>query len=81
LKIWEKHWSEQVAKLAVWLSGLVTFAQAEQILREVGQINMSQSSVWRRVERWGGRLQAVEAFQQAKAYGFEEPEAIDPNRS
>ena len=65
----------------MWLSGLVTFAQAEQILHEVGQINMSQSSVWRRVERWGGRLQGVEALQQAQAYGFEEPEAIDPNRS
>jgi hypothetical protein len=81
LRLWEKHWSEQVAKQAVWLSGLVTFAEAEQILREVGRINMSQSSIWRRVERWGGRLQAVEAIQQAKAYGFEEPEAIDPNHS
>ena len=81
LRLWEKHWSEQVAKQAVWLSGLVTFAQAEQILREVGRVDMSQSSIWRRVERWGGRLQAVETMQQAKAFGFEEPEVIDPNRS
>lgn len=81
LRLWEKHWSEQVAKQAVWLSGLVTFAQAEQILCEVGRVDMSQSSIWRRVERWGGRLQAVETMQQAKAFGFEEPEVIDPNRS
>jgi hypothetical protein len=81
LALWEKHWSEQVAKQAVWLGGLVPFAQAEQIMREVGRIDISQSSVWRRVKRWGGKLQALEALQQAKAYGFEEPETLDRNRS
>jgi hypothetical protein len=81
LALWEKHWSEQVAKQAVWLSGLVPFVQVEQIMREVGRINISQSSVWRRVERWGSRFQAVETLQQAKAYGFEEPETLDRNRS
>jgi hypothetical protein len=65
----------------VWLSGLVTFAEAEQILREVGRMDVSRSSVWRRVDRWGRRMQAVEAYQQAKAYGFAEPETLDPNRS
>jgi len=65
----------------VWLSGLVTFAEAEQILREVGRMDVSRSSVWRRVDRWGRRMQAVEAHQQAKAYGFAEPETLDPNRS
>jgi uncharacterized protein with PIN domain len=28
MRIWERHWSEQVAKQAVWLSGLVTYEQA-----------------------------------------------------
>jgi hypothetical protein len=60
---------------------LVAFAQAEQILREVGRIDISQSSIWRRVDRWGRRLQAIEALQQAKAYGFEDPESLDPNCS
>jgi len=54
--LWEKQWSEQVAKQAVWLSGIVTYEQVEQILREVGQIDMSRSSVWRRVERWGKKV-------------------------
>jgi hypothetical protein len=80
LALWENHWSEQVAKQAVWLSGLVPFVQVEQIMREVGRIDISQSSVWRRVERWGSRFQAVENLQQAKAYGFEEPESLDRNR-
>ena len=44
-------------------------------------MEISQSSVWRRVDRWGRQLQALEALQQAKAYGFEEPENLDPNRS
>jgi hypothetical protein len=65
----------------VWLSGLVTFDQAEQILREVGRVDISQSSIWRRVKRWGSRLQAIETLQQVKAYGFKEPEELDPNRS
>ena len=79
--MWEKHWSEQVAKQAVWLSGLVTFGEAAQILREVGQIDISQSSVWRRVAKWGRRFQALERLQQAQAYGFAEPSELDPNRS
>lgn len=81
MKIWEKHWSEQVAKQAVWLSGLVTFAQAAEILQTVGAIDISRSSVWRQVEHWGARFQAVEARQQVKAYELEEPKPIDPNRS
>jgi hypothetical protein len=81
LKIWEKHWSEQVAKQAVWLSGLVTYAQAAEILQTVGAIDISRSSVWRQVEHWGSRFQAVEVRQQVKAYELEEPKPIDPNRS
>lgn len=65
----------------MWLSGLVPYAEVEQILRAIGRIGISQSSVWRRVERWGGRLQAIEALQQAKAYGFEDPGTLDRNRS
>lgn len=57
------------------------FACVEQILREVGGLAISQSSVWRLVERWGAKLQALEALQQAKAYGFEDPESLDPNHS
>jgi hypothetical protein len=81
LELWEKHWSEQVVKQAVWLSGLVPFVQVEQIMREVGQIDISQSSVWRQVERWGSKFQAVETLQQVTAYGFEELETLDRNRS
>jgi hypothetical protein len=79
--LWERHWSEQVAKQAVWLSGLMTYEQASQILEKIGGIAMSSSSAWRRVEKWGQQFEQVERLQQVKAYGFEEQAAIDPNRS
>jgi hypothetical protein len=67
LAVWDKHWSEQVAKHAVWLSGLVEFEDAADLLEKIGQIVMSDSSVWRRVEAWGERGKAAEAVQRAKA--------------
>jgi len=54
-----------VAKQAVWLSGLVTFEKAEEILGTIGHIVMSDNSVWRRASRWGKRFQALEAAQRA----------------
>jgi hypothetical protein len=60
LQVPDKHWSEQVSKLAVWLSGLVPYEQAEQILARVGQITMSDSSLWRRVQRWGEACRTLE---------------------
>ena len=81
MKLWERHWSEQIAKQAVWLSGLVTYSQVEEILQKVGQVDISRSSVWRRVERWGEKFQEIEAMQQVKAYELEEGSTPDPNHS
>jgi len=67
LRLWDKHWSEQLAKEAVWLSGLVTFDQAAEIMTRVGQIPIAPSSVWQRSAKWGGQLQAVESQQRAVA--------------
>lgn len=53
LQVWEKHWSERVVKYAVWLSGLLPYAQAEAILKEIGQVTISDSSLWRRAQTWG----------------------------
>jgi len=54
-----------VVKYAVWLSGLVTFAEAATILNTVGEIPISVSSLWRRVSVWGPKCQALEATQRA----------------
>src|SRR5512135_3686793 len=65
LELWEHHWSESVVKYAVWLSGLVTFAEAATILNTIGEIPISASSIWRRVAIWGPQCQALEALQRA----------------
>lgn len=49
-----------MVKLAVWLGGLVPFEQAAEILRRVGQIAISESSVWRRMRNWGEEFKALE---------------------
>lgn len=60
-------WSAGVTRLAVWLGGQVSFEDAATILSDVGQIYVSGSSVWRRVERWGQRLVDLEAAECARA--------------
>lgn len=45
----------------VWLSGVSpSFAKAEETLARIGRVAVSDSSVWRRVEKWGPQLQALE---------------------
>lgn len=81
LQLWEQHWSEQVAKQAVWLSGLVEFEDAADILAKVGQIAMSDTSVWRRTQIWGERCQAVEVSQQAAASALPPASQIVPGEA
>ena len=49
------------------MSGLVEYEQAAEILNRVGQVMISDSSVWRRTDEWGERFKAVEATQRATA--------------
>ena len=45
----------------VWLSGVSpSFAKAEETLARIGRVAISDSSVWRRVEKWGPPLQVLE---------------------
>lgn len=57
LELWDGHWSEGVVRQAVWLGGLVCFEDAAAILQQVGRVNMSGTSVWRRVQTWGAKIQ------------------------
>jgi hypothetical protein len=81
LKVWEKHWSEPVAKQAVWLSGLLPYEQVAEVMERLAGVAISTSSVWRLVQRWGAAMQAVESRQQQKAYELHEPDPVDPNHS
>jgi len=77
LELWEHHWSESVVKYAVWLSGLVTYAEAATILTTIGEIPISVSSVWRRLERWGAKCQAVETTQRVASLAAPTREELD----
>jgi hypothetical protein len=59
--------SEGLAKLAVWLCGHVTAEVAEQILDQIGGVACSDTSIWRRVAKWGAKIQVVEAARQVVA--------------
>lgn len=66
--MWEKHWSEGIAKEAVWLSGVVgSYEEAEAVMSRVGHIEMSDSTIWRRVERWGQKFAEVEEQRRQQA--------------
>lgn len=62
LALSNKGWSEGVEREAVWLSGAVpSFERVAEILQRIGQIRMSQPSVWRSAQRAGEQFQALEA--------------------
>ena len=68
LELWEKNWSEGLAKEAVWLSGAMgSFEQAEEAFARIGHVSMSDSTIWRRVDKWGAQFAALEKERQAAA--------------
>ena len=68
LELWEKHWSEGLAKEAVWLSGAIdSFEQAEEAFARIGHVVMSDSTIWRRVDKWGEQFRQLEKERQEAA--------------
>ncbi len=59
-----KNWSEGIVKLMVWLSGIVSYGLSEEIMQQIGQMNVSDSSIWREAQEWGKRFQALEEGEQ-----------------
>ena len=52
----------------VWLSGAVdSFAKAEEMFGRIGHLTISDSSIWRRKEKWGERFKEVEEAKREKA--------------
>jgi hypothetical protein len=54
------------------LSGLVPFEQAETILQEIGQVNVSRCSIWHRSQVRGAQFKALEKEERAKANALPE---------
>jgi hypothetical protein len=78
LELTDPHWSDAVCKLAVWLSGLVSFKRADEILAKVGGIYISSSSIWKRSQQWGQRFVRVEQREQSQAEEVELQAGIVP---
>jgi hypothetical protein len=56
-----------VEQHAVWLSAHLPYADVQQVLARIGQIGLSASTAWGRVQTHGAQAQAFEAVQQAAA--------------
>ena len=70
LGVHEKHWSEAVAREAVWLYGQVEDDLAEQILQKIGGLSISDTSIWRRAQKWGEPLRVAEQARAQAAVGL-----------
>jgi len=67
LQTWDAGWSEQVAQYAVWLYAQVDDQWAEQILGQIGGIQISDTSIGRRVQVWGEKIKAPAEAQRVTA--------------
>lgn len=54
-------------KLMVWLSGIVDYRKAEEILEKVGQMSVSDNSVWRQTQKWGKSFQSIAEVERIRA--------------
>lgn len=66
----EQHWSEAVAQQSVWLYGQVDDDLAEQILQKLGGIPISDTSIWRRAQKWGEPIRLAERLRAQAAVGL-----------
>ena len=64
------HWSEAVAQQAVWLYGQVEDDLAEQILQKIGGLPISDSSIWRRAQKWGEKIRVAENARASASVGL-----------
>jgi hypothetical protein len=61
------EWSEGVRKQEVWLSGLLPYENATEVLERIGQVGISKSSVWRQAQSSGAQIHAFEEKERAEA--------------
>jgi hypothetical protein len=77
--LWEKHWSPELSKQIVWLSGVsASYEKAEETLVRIGGIGVSDSSVWRQAQKWGEKLQAIEEREMSLAEAGDSQRAKKP---
>lgn len=73
LEVSARAWSEEVERLAVWLSGAVSsFALVEGVLARVGQVSLSCASIWRATQAAGEQFQTLETAERKRANALPE---------
>ena len=72
-----RDWSEGLEREAVWLSGVAcSYESVRDILKRVGQVEMSQPSIWRVTQAAGERFRALEG--RARVSANRPPEQWEP---
>ena len=61
------EWSDGVRKQEVWLSGLLAYEKATEVMERIGQVGVSKSSVWRQTQVCGSQLHALEEKERAES--------------
>ncbi len=69
-------YSPELKRQMVWLSGVVPYAQAEAVMQRIGKRTISDSSLWRTVERQGHRLTAEAAPTESKQTAPDQRDAL-----
>ena len=74
-----QQWSDGLQRLAVWLSGVLgAYGDVEQVLAQVGQLTMSDTTAWRQVQTTGRQFRAQEARRVAAANAAPDRHTILP---
>ena len=84
LALREAHYSAGIARLLTRLSGVLPYDQVRQVLQEVGGLQVSCSSIWRCVQRWGAafekQLAAEEEAAKTATHSWQPAPKADPAR-
>jgi hypothetical protein len=72
LDVVAEHLTQDVARQAVWLAGLVPYREAEAILAEIGQVTLPATSIWRQVQQSGRQFAALEEAEREQATALPE---------
>lgn len=65
--------SDGLMREAVWLSGAVpSYAMAEEILRRIGGIHVSRTTIWRSTQQAGEKFRTLEAVERKRATALPE---------
>jgi hypothetical protein len=76
LQLWDAHFSETLAREAVWLMGLMPDDLVERVFERIGGLTLSDTSIWRRTQCWGEMIKVVADAEVAAAHALPKRETV-----